>query len=97
MIPPAAAMGLYRLPRTWSLWPLRRYSPASPATSHTTTSVSLDPEASRAPLRLKRSADTCLRCPLKVAVHSPLARSHRRTCPQGGGGQRSCVCGGERA
>lgn len=67
-------------PRTCPLCPRRRYSPASPATSHTTTSVSLEPEASRAPPRLKRSADTSLRWPLKVAAHSPLSRSHSRTC-----------------
>ena len=77
---------------TWSLWPRRRYSPASPATSHTTMSVSFDPEASSAPLRLNRSADTCLRCPLKVARHSPLSRSHRRICTAARGQQEVKKC-----
>lgn len=62
-------------------WPLRRNRPASAPTSHTTTSVSLEPEASSAPPREKRSADTSLRWPDSVAVHSPLPRSHSRTVP----------------
>jgi len=43
---------------TWSLCPLKRYSPVSPTTSQMMMSVSLEPEPSKAPEGLKRSALT---------------------------------------
>jgi hypothetical protein len=43
---------------TASRCPFSRYSPASAATSHTITSVSRPPLASRPPERLKRRQDT---------------------------------------
>lgn len=78
--------------RTCPRCPRRRYSPASAATSHTTTSVSLDPLASSAPEREKRSADTSLRWPLKVAASSPESRSHSRIW-----GRQRGAAGGKRA
>jgi hypothetical protein len=43
---------------TASLCPLNLHSPASPTTSHTTSVVSADPDASSAPSLLKRRAVT---------------------------------------
>ena len=66
---------------TASRWPRRRQTPASPTTSHTTTFVSCEPEASSVADALKCSAVTALLCPVSTVRSSPSERRHRWMVP----------------
>mmetsp|Transcript_87073 Transcript_87073/g.244213 ORF Transcript_87073/g.244213 Transcript_87073/m.244213 type:complete len:353 (-) Transcript_87073:398-1456(-) len=58
---------------TWSTCPRKRATPISDTTSHSTTSVSLEPDANMCPARSKAKHDTADRWPCNVMITEPVS------------------------